>query len=512
MAQQQANDYADDVVDPNELEANIQDGEQQNIARAQNSSQRMAAVTQASANQLGVAFSQVTGDQSVGDPKVVQARRIQSAMQQILQSSNQGADPNETALDRQERISTAVSAGMANVSPQIAMKAAQQGVAIQEAKQQQELLQANVQRVKQVTQEDQTKIYLQKVGAVYQVHGTTIAKDGLPDMKSYGDPVSLYNEDGSLNPDFKKQLLSNVAQAKAAGAQSPQWSTVDKFNDSKMAVQTARAQSQMAIQALKDQDKAKLTQAAADLSDDTIKFYAGQSALLGPAALSRQPPATRNAITAYKAAHGIQPADEVQAQAEIVGLKSGERAIGTRAGNTAILQQELTGLAGNVQDALAKVDRTKIPMINAAIRAGAIQALGSGPEAAYAAALQAFTTAHGRLIAGASGGITSDAARDQASALVTGTQSPEAVKDALNQIVSKEVPVIRSASDSAIGMMANRGKYPGINKISSALGYSMDSILPKVEGSAQAPQGNSYQLANPQPASTGWGKAMKIGS
>lgn len=508
MSSQNQDDYADEIVDPNQIQANITAGDNTAIVQAQGFAARNAAVQQQAGNLIGQGFSQMTGDQNVGDPRVVQARHIQTAMSQILQASNQNADPNESALDRQERTATAVAAGMANISPQIALKAAQQGVAIQEAKKQQELLTANVARVKQVTADDQVGIDLKKASAVYQVHATTVGKDGLPNITPYGDPVPFYNDDGSRNDDFLKTLKQNVENAKASGASSPSWSTVDKFNDSKLTVQTARAQSQMAIQALKDADKAKLTQAAADLPADIVKYYAGQSAILGMSALSRQPAAVRNAATAAKVAAGLTPLDEAAAQAELVGLKSGERAIGTRAGNTEILQNEMTGLAQQVQNTLAAVDRTKIPMINAAIKAGAINALGSGPEAAYATAVTAFTTAHGRLISGATG-ITSDNARDTAAALVTTSQSPEAVKAALNQIVNNEVPVIRQASETAIGMMANKDKYPGLLKVAAKLGYKLDDIAPAVQG-AQAPQGQGngqMQLANP---STSWGKVMQV--
>jgi hypothetical protein len=508
-----ADDYADDVVDPNQIQANITAGDNQQIVAANGFAARNAAVQQAGGNAIGQGFSQMTGDQNVGDPRVVQARHIQTAMQQILQASNQGADPNESPLDKQERIATAVAAGMANVSPQIALKASQQGVAIQEAKAQQSLLQANVGRIKQVTEEDQTKIDLQKASAVYQVHATTVGKDGLPNLTPYGDPVPLYNEDGSKNPDFLKTLNANVASAKASGAQSPQWSTVDKFNDSKLAVQTARGQAQAVIQAQKDQDKAKLLAAATDIPEDTMRYLAGQSAFvsMNDAVKGRgaNTQATVQAITAYKAAKGLTPADEVMARAEIQGLRSGERAIGTRAGNTEILQNEMTGLAQNVTDAIAAVDRTKIPMINSVIKTGNIQALGSGPEARYAAAIQAFTTAHGRLIAGATG-VTSDNATARASELVTGTQSPEAVKATLNQIIGQEVPVIRGASENAIGIMAQRNKYPGINKIANALGYPIDAIVPQGSSSPQSSTNTNPPPKAPAPASTGWGKAMKV--
>ena len=149
-------------------------------------------------------------------------------------------------------------------------------------------------------------------------------------------------------------------------------------------------------------------------------------------------------------------------------------------------------------------------VVNAAIRAGAVGALKPGPEAAYAAALQAFTTEHGRLIAGATGQ-NSDAARDQAQALVTGTQAPEAVKAALNQIVNKELPVLKNSSEQAIGLMANRAKYPGINKISEKLGYSLDTLVPPPTAAPQnaAPAAHPGQSATPSKPSTGWGKAMK---
>lgn len=470
-----ADNIFDDVQDPQDVQNAVSNQDEQAVQNARSWESRSLAVANQGFNSAANGLNQATGNPNIGDPRVVQARKISDAMRSILTDVTDSAPPDEDPVDRNLRIAQQVSARMADISPQLALKANLQAVTMQEAKNQQA-------RITAQTQQEQVKTDEAKIEGSYQVHGVQTGKDGLPNFVAVGDPVSLYNADGTKNSNFNQDIQANLALAKQQGLSSPQFTTTDKFNSSKLAVQMARGQNQMAVQQQKDRDAAALKQAAADVPEETIKYYAGQTALLGNGALSRQPPALRNAVTAYKAAAGLQPADEVMAQAEIAGLKSGERAIGTRAGNTAILQNELTGLGQNIQTTLANVDRTRIPAVNAMLRAGNTAGLSPGPEAAYAAAIQAFTTAHGRLIAGATGGVTSDAARDQAMSLVTGTQAPEAVKSAINQIVNQEVPVIRSASDGAISMMANRNKYPGINKISQRLGYSLDTLVPPTPG------------------------------
>lgn len=480
-AQDENDDLSQDLVDPSQLQANITAGQLAAQTNALNVFQQNNAVAAAGMGQFAAGLRNLTGDQSVGDPRVVQALSVQQKFKDILADSNAAAPEEESPLDKQLRMATAISTGMMGTSPQIALKAATQAVAIQQAKQQQARLSAETNLNEAQAQEAQMKVSSDKLTAGTVLYDPN-AKDkfGLPDRTALAR-VSTYNPDGTLNAQAPQQILDGIAAAKAKGVDVG-YADANQFDNGKLALANAKGQYQIAVQQQKDRDKADLAAAVANLDPAVVKYYAAQSAF-DQTALSRQPPAVRNAVTAAKVAAGLTPVDEQMARAEIKGLQSGERAIGTRAGNTAILQNEMTGLAQNVLATMDKVDRTRIPVINAMIRAGA-NVQGSPAEAAYAAALQAFTTAHGRLISGATG-VTTDSARESAQGLVTGTQSPEAVRATLNQIVANETPVIRNAADGAIEVMANRNKYPGMIKIADKLGYSLAAMTSSVPNSQQ---------------------------
>lgn len=515
MSQAQQDDYADDVQDPNAVQAGITADDQSAIVHAGNFSQRNAAVQQAGGNLIGQGFSQMTGDQSVGDPRVVQARKIQSAMSNIIQQANAGADPNESPIDRQERIAIAVAAGMAGISPQIAIKANMQAVALQEARTQQNYLTANTNKVKQVTEDDQTNLDLKKLKANYLVYGSIPGKDGLPVYKTFGQSTQLYNADGTKNPDFAKQMQANIAAAKAAGV-NPLTSTTDEFENSKANVAQIRGQAQATAADKRAQG------GGVGLKPDAIA-NAAVLGVIAPNQITRLGQKDKEAILNFMADKGIYGTDIAAAQSQMRSLNAAAVAIGTRTGNITNMSLAINGkdgLADQVIQALNGVDRTRFPAINAGIIAMK-QATGSPAEAKYHVAMQGLVTEYARVISGGTG-ITTDEARKQASDLLSTAGNPEAVKAAVIQMKDKELQAIKNGSDQAIELIAHPERYGAITRLQNKAGVAaggmlgMDPDSPVTySGSTRVPVPTPTppQLPTPKPpapASTGWGRVMKI--
>lgn len=499
----QEDDLSQDLVDPTQAQADLTAQQQAAVTSAPDAFRQNNATAASGLGQFAAGLRNLTGNQTVGDPRIVQALAVQQKFKDILADSNASAPSSESPMDKQLRQAQALSIGMADINPQLSLKANSQAIAIQQAKLQQSRLSAETDLSQSQAQEAQLKAATDKVTSGVVIYDPNAKdKNGLPDRTALAR-ISLYSPDGTKNTDFNTQYQAALQAAKAKGV-DPGIATADQFDNGKIALQNAKGQYQLQVQLQKDQDKASLAAAAANIDSETVKYYAAQSAF-DQTALSRQPPAVRNAVTAYKAAQGLTPIDEQMARAEIKGLQSGERAIGTRVGNTTILQNEMQGLGQNVLDAMGKVDRTRIPVVNAMIKAGATN-FGSPAEAAYAAAVQAFTTSHGRLISGATG-VTTDAARDQASSLVTTSQAPDAVRAAIAQIVGAETPVIRNAADNAIEVMANPKRYAGMIKVAEKLGYPLSTFT-----SQAAPSSNSSVAATPAtqsgPGTTGLGSQL----
>lgn len=510
MATTQAEDYANDVPDPGLVQANITAADQSAITTAGNFAQRNAAVQQAGGNLIGQGFASITGDQSVGDPRVVQARRIQTAMSNIISQANAGASPDEAPLDKQERIATAVAAGMAGISPQIALKANMQAVALQEAKQQQALLKANTARVNQVVEADEANTDLKKLKANYLVYGSTPGKDGLPMYKTFGQASQLYNEDGTKNPEFNKQLQANIAAARAAGIQSPLFSTTDEYENSRANVAMLRAQASAAAA-----DK-RAAGGGVGLTPDAIANSAVLS-VVAPNTVTRLGQKDKEAIQNFFAAKQIYGTDIAAAQSQMKSLNAAAVAIGTRTGNITNMSEAINargGLADQVMQTLDKVERTRFPALNAGIIAMK-NAAGSPQEAAYHVAMQGLITEYARVISGGTG-ITTDEARKQAEALLNVAGNPEAVKAAVTQMKDKELAAIKNGSDQAIELIAHPERYGALIRLQNKAGVPAGGMIGQDPDSPATYSGTVQYNApsSPRPGtasspSTGWGTAMK---
>jgi len=120
--------YSGGVPDPNELLSEQQASYAQELARSHGSAQ------------AGIAIASGLQNFNGGGPQMQEAQMVQSRMRQILQTVNDGADPNEDPLTKQMRIAQAMQSGLMAVSPRAAMAAGDKTVEIAQAQKQQALL------------------------------------------------------------------------------------------------------------------------------------------------------------------------------------------------------------------------------------------------------------------------------------------------------------------------------------------------------------------------------------
>lgn len=170
---------------------------------------------------------------SGGGPQMARAQNVQQRLQAILSDVNQGADPNEDPLTKQMRIAKALSVGMIDVAPQIALQANQQAQRIAQAQQQQRLL-STKQQVEQTSLE-QTKFK----DRVQQITGQIVfAKKG-----SDGG-MEAYDTVNPSDPDYQTKIAEIQAKAAKDGVQVIPM-TADNFINGRNAVAQTNAQARM---------------------------------------------------------------------------------------------------------------------------------------------------------------------------------------------------------------------------------------------------------------------------
>ncbi len=404
-----------------------------------------------------------------GGPQVQQARAVQDRMKQIIAQVQGTASDDEDPIQSQMRMASAMATGMADVSPKIAMMANDKMVKLQQASTQQKYLQAETADKTAQTQEAQLKTAQGKVASNYIVFDS--GKDqttGLPSMQSYGQPLSLYKPDGSIDPDFYTKLNKQMQDAKDQGANAPMYLPADAYQNGKGAVADTRAKVQLAQAQLKAQQQAQADAAGGSFDPDVLKAHVA-FALQNPQYMRSIDPAERDAVLKTMVANGLSPLDGPAIQAEVKALNAAATQIGSRDGKTLFLESSIPKLGDTVLDTLNNVDRTRFPALNSIIIAGK-DASGNAAERAYSTAIQSYVSEYARVISGGTG-VTSDAARKDAQALLNKADSPEAIKSALSVMRDKELAAFQGAGPAALAMITNPEKYPHLNRLSGMLGF-----------------------------------------
>lgn len=178
------------------------------------------------------------------DPRVRQAYMLQGRMKDILKNIGSPTD-NEDPLDYQMRLSHAIAAGTADLNPQMALQAVNQGAKIAQAKAQRSYLETETAASKQKLGNEQMDAAMKKAGAVYQVFDAAKDDMGMPKFTTYGPPLNLFAKNGNQDLDFTSNMKAALADAKAKGATEPMYSTIDSYLNGKGAVAGQRATAQI---------------------------------------------------------------------------------------------------------------------------------------------------------------------------------------------------------------------------------------------------------------------------
>jgi hypothetical protein len=416
-------------------------------------------------------LSTPTDVQPTGDPYTDRANQMMALSQRFQQAGN---------MDVANRLWSG------------AQIARQQGLA---AKQQQT-----------VTATDQGKLAEQQAAAQYVVVDPSPDSSGIPQYKRFGDPISLYNADGSTNSSFQSQYQAALAAAKQAGATAPTLLRADQLEQSKAQMAAIRAQATIQAANIRAIYGNKGQQSLIGDDQGALNQLTGAYALNGASALARFPAADRAAVLKNLNSVGLTYQDAAEAQLQYGALRRAIDTGATRTGQVAFLSQEIPGQAQNVLDALNGVDRTRIQAVNSAIAAAKTE-FGDPCEARYAVALQGLLTPYSRLIAGATGQ-TSDLARQEAFSILGKQQSPEQVQAVLHQIVDRELTTAQQAGEGVIEMAWNSQRYSALRKVAEKLGVPVTSLAGDISGSGSGGPNASAGSASPgapgaPPAQTG---------
>lgn len=265
---------------------------------------------------LGSAQSWVIANQGAntargGSPEVLQAKKMQGAMQNIMQQVQSTAPPNEDPLDYQLRLSKAMMSGMSDVNPQVAMKATENAVRLQQAKAQQATLAAK-------GEEEQQKSKLSALtGKSLNVAG--VNKDG--ELQSFGT-VDLNDPEAAVKISQMKQ------QAQAAGVTAGVMSD-DALTQGKLAVALQKNQASM--------------EAAQTRANAMLQAAAIRSAQQGKQMDSRQAVMTQRILSSAElASQGLQNITELP-----MGATSGVLGTGIGASPGASLMNASAGILKN---------------------------------------------------------------------------------------------------------------------------------------------------------------------
>jgi hypothetical protein len=258
MAQQEPDPF--DIQDPNDVEAGVSANLQNQVIGSKDWMSRGLAVANQGFNTAANGLSQATGNPDIGDPRVVQARHISDAMKNVVAGVNATSPEDEDPLDKNIRVSEAISKQMMNISPAIALQALQKTAQLQQAKTQQDLLQTQVATAKQnqVEKARQDQVNAATGQVVFAKKGPE--ENGLPTGL-----ISMGTLDPS-DPDYAQKALKIINDAKANGDDVMPMKVTD-FINSKDSTAAIRAQALVQKAQLDGQNR---------LQDILAKGQAGQ--------------------------------------------------------------------------------------------------------------------------------------------------------------------------------------------------------------------------------------------
>lgn len=376
-----------------------------------------------------------------------QSQTVQQAAQAALADLG-GQQQGEGDIAWQLRQAHALYSAVAPFDTGAAMKMADRIIRLNEQQEQQNRLKAQDQQTAQTTLENRL------------TKGTLVVGD--PRSGAEFGNVSLFNDDGSVNPDWQAQRDKLLAANKGSV-----WRTQEQWDRDKASQDAARLQNQREIA----QDRLSAASTLGAASPDELKNYILYHAANPTVRMTMK---ERAAIMSAQSTYGLNESDMTAAGTEMRAVNAAASAIGRRQGTVAVLTNGLAGLADQVNNTIP-AGRTDLRGLNALVAAGKTE-FGAADERRYSGAIQSFVNEYARVLSGGSNQ-TSDASRHEAMSLLSRADSPEAVKAVLDQLAHKEADVLKDAAAQSVEELNGRwrdGKfvsaYPTLMKIKDRLG------------------------------------------
>lgn len=454
------------------------------------------------------------------NPAMQHANAVQSSLRQIL--SNVGDAPEgEDPLQTQLRQARAVAQGMLNVDPNVAVRANQQVIRLEQAQKQQAALQAETEERQATAKEKQIKNTQAR---------TIIGIQGREDMN--GITLRTTSAVGSLDPnsptyatDLADILRKNpgavpydaATYERLLAADNANRASAQYYGSMHRAQQTADYAGRQTYEQLTDQQK------------DTAAYQWAIDPKSQPADLQEK---GERRFNEYVSSGDLQQGDQTAAQAELGALKRSTLTAAQREGTIRGLNDSLVGMGDNVKRNLDKavslgVSPTDMKLVNAAVNSGdANFMLNDHTEKGVAlrnlfVSINAFLYEHGRLLSGG-GARTNVAAVKDAKKNMTANDSPDVIRGAVDTITKQELPVLQNANSAAIIALANPKQYPALGRMMKVFGgqamlggrddqsLTASPAAPGQNPTGATPQGaNAAPKAPPAPVGAGHGTSAK---
>lgn len=165
--------------------------------------------------------------------------RMAAQNQQLLTQPSEVQSSGDSYTDQAAKYDELAKRFLAAGNPQQASKFVQAGQIVRQEGQRSQAEAAK-------TQMEQAKTTEEKAGAQWVVVDSTPDKYGIPQYKKVGEPISLFNDDGSVNKDFGTQRSKALADAAQSGAGNATVMRVDQFENSKSNSAAIKAQQAIA--------------------------------------------------------------------------------------------------------------------------------------------------------------------------------------------------------------------------------------------------------------------------
>lgn len=219
------------------------------------------------------------------------------------------------------------------------------------------------------------------------------------------------------------------------------------------------------------------------LDDDGLDLAATRFRVTGtlPARDSKQNAAIMNAAAKQGKALGMTPAATIQKQAAYKGDSAALQDITKRAASAEAFEAKAIGQIPIIQELSAKVSRTSMPIINAALQSGRTEITGNSNATQLANAIETFTEEYAKIMGGSTGSAAgaTDSSRAAAKRLLNTAMSKGTMTDVL-ALMQREMSLTMQGYDATKAHIAER------------MGGGLAPTLPTVTPTSAVPSYQDY--------------------